>query len=373
MHARSDLGCTKNVYAMRIRMEEKMGIGIEKKVFGTTEDGTQIFLYSIENSRGMKAQVINYGAILVRLYVPDKDGKQDDVVLGYDKLEGYYGNEANYGATIGPNANRTANASFTLDGVTYQLDVNDGVNNLHSHADLGYHKKVWAAAEETDGVTFELEGADGEMGFPGNKKVQVTYTLTEENELRIHYHAVSDKRTILNMTNHTYFNLAGHNAGGIEDHILTINAKNYTPVIAGAIPTGEIVPVAGTPMDFTSPRRIGDEIDADFEQLKLNDGYDHNWVLDGEEGVMRHIATVEERTSGRVLKVYTDLPGVQFYAGNAQTEEMGKDGAAYRKRTGLCLETQYYPNTANQPEFPSAVFGPERVYDTVTVYQFETL
>lgn len=345
----------------------------EKTVFGTMEDGTEIFLYSMENSKGMKAQVINYGAILVRLYVPDKNGELEDVVLGYDTLDGYYVNGANYGATIGPNANRIANAAFVLDGVTYQLDANDGVNNLHSHADFGYHKKVWRAVERTDGVAFELEGADGEMGFPGNKKIQVTYTLTEENELKIHYHATSDRRTIINMTNHTYFNLAGHGAGSIGDHILTINASNYTPVVAGAIPTGEIAPVAGTPMDFTSPKKIGDEMDADFEQLKLNGGYDHNWVLDGEEGIMRHIATVEEPASGRVMKTYTDLPGVQFYAGNFQTEETGKNGAVYNKRTGLCLETQYYPDTANRPGFPSAVFGPERVYDTTTVYRFETL
>lgn len=348
-------------------------MGIEKTIFGTMGDGTQIFQYSLENSRGMKAQVINYGAILVRLYVPDKNGKFEDVILGYDKLEDYYINGANHGATIGPNANRVNNAVFTLDGVTYQLDVNDGKNNLHSHADLGYHKKVWRAVEGTDSITFELEGTDGEMGFPGNKKVQVTYTLTEENEIKIHYYVTSDKRTIINMTNHTYFNLAGHGAGSINDHILTIHATHYTPVVAGAIPTGEIAPVAGTPMDFTSPKRIGDEINADFEQLKLNGGYDHNWVLDGEAVTMRLIAMVEEPTSGRIMKAYTDLPGVQFYAGNSQIEENGKDGAVYKKRTGLCLETQYYPDTANQPDFPSAIFGPERVYDTTTVYKFETV
>lgn len=347
-------------------------MGIEKTVFGTMEDGTRIFQYTMENGKGMKAQVINYGAVLVRLYVPDKDGHPEDVVLGYDKLDGYYVNDANYGATIGPNANRIARAAFVLDGMEYRLDVNDGENNLHSHGDLGYHKKVWRAVEGKDSVTFELEGADGEMGFPGNKKVQVTYTLTEENELKIHYHATSDKRTILNMTNHTYFNLAGHGAGSIDSHILTLHAANYTPVAAGAIPTGEIAPVAGTPMDFTSPKRIGDEIDADFEQLKLTGGYDHNWALDGEEGTLRHIATVEEPVSGRVMETYTDLPGVQFYAGNFQTEEKGKDGAVYHKRTGLCLETQYYPDTPNKPGFPSAVFGPDRVYETTTIYQFKT-
>lgn len=346
-------------------------MGIEKTLFGTMEDGTQINLYSMKNSKGMEAQVIDYGAILVRLFVPDKNGKVEDVVLGYDNLEPYYVNGANFGATIGPNANRIGDAAFTLDGVKYQLAVNDGPNNLHSDANIGYHKKVWKATEGDNAVTFELEGPDGEMGFPGNKKIAVTYTLTEENELKIHYHATSDKNTIINMTNHTYFNLAGHGAGEIYDHILTLNASNYTPVVAGAIPTGEIVPVAGTPMDFTKPKRIGDEIDADFEQLQLTGGYDHNWVLDGEEGTMRLIAVVEEPTSGRKMKTYTDLPGVQFYAGNFQEKEDGKAGAVYNKRTGLCLETQYYPDTANKPSFPSAVFGPGREYDTTTIYQFE--
>lgn len=346
-------------------------MSIEKSLFGKTGCGKEIYLYSLENQKGMKAQVINYGAILVRLYVPDKNGKFEDIVLGYDKLEDYYGNSANFGATIGPNANRIANASFVLEGVTYKLDVNDGPNNLHSHANLGYHKKVWDAQEADNSIIFSLEAPDGEMGFPGNKKITVTYTLTEDNELRIHYHATSDKDTIINMTNHTYFNLAGHDAGEICDHVLTIHAGNYTPVVAGAIPTGEIAPVAGTPMDFTSPRRIGDRIDDNFEQLKLTGGYDHNWVLDGKEGVLRHIATVEEPSTGRIMKTYTDLPGVQFYAGNFMVKETGKDGATYNRRYGLCLETQYYPDTANKPSFPSAVFGPDREYDTTTVYKFE--
>lgn len=342
----------------------------EKTLFGTMDDKTEIHLYTLENKKGMKAQVTNYGAILVRLYVPDKNGKSEDVVLGYDKLEGYYGNAANYGATIGPNANRIAGASFTLEGVTYHLAVNDGENNLHSHLALGYHKKVWQAEEAGNSIIFSLDSPDGEMGFPGNKKLTVTYTLTEENELRIHYHGTSDKNTIINMTNHTYFNLAGHGAGEICDHILTLHAASYTPVVAGAIPTGEIAAVSGTPMDFTSPRRIGDGIDADFEQLGLTGGYDHNWVLDGEAGTLRHFATVEEPGSGRTMKAYTDLPGVQFYTGNFLEEERGKDGAVYNKRHGLCLETQYYPNTANEPSFPNAVFGQDRDYDTTTVYQF---
>lgn len=342
----------------------------EKTLFGTTQDGTAIYLYSLENSHGMKAQVMNFGAVLVRLYVPDKEGKPEDIVLGYDKLEDYYKNPANFGATIGPNANRIANAAFTLGGKEYHLTANDGPNNLHSHADLGYHKKVWEAEERENSVIFRLSAPDGEMGFPGNKEISVTYTLTEENELKIQYHATSDKNTPINMTNHTYFNLAGHGAGKIYDHMLTLHAAHYTPALNGAIPTGEIAPVAGTPMDFTNSKRIGDEIDADFEQLKLIGGYDHNWVTDGEAGTMRHIATVEEPVSGRIMRTYTDLPGVQFYTGNFMEKETGKDGAAYDWRGGLCLETQYYPNAVNEPRFPSAIFGPERPYDTTTIYQF---
>lgn len=342
-----------------------------KTLFGTMKDGTQIFQYTLENKKGMRVQLINYGAILTALFVPDKNGKLQDVVLGYDKLEDYYINTCNFGATIGPNANRIAGAAFTLEGKTCRLSVNDGPNNLHSDFDLGYHKKVWAAEEGENSVTFSLHTPDGEMGFPGNKEIWVTYTLTEENELSIHYHAVSDKNTIINMTNHTYFNLAGHDAGEILDHVVTLMAGNYTPVVEGAIPTGEIASVEGTPMDFTSPRRIGDEIDADFEQLKLTGGYDHNWALDGKAGNLRHFATVEEPVSGRVMKAYTDLPGVQFYTGNFMEKETGKGGALYNRRYGLCLETQYFPDTANEPSFPSAVFGPGREYDTTTVYRFE--
>ncbi len=344
----------------------------EKKLFGTTEDGTEVYLYSLKNKNGMEAQVISYGAVLVRLFVPDRNGNTADVVLGYDELEGYYENAPGFGATIGPNANRIADASFTLDGITHHLDANNGPNNLHSHAQLGYHKRVWKAAESENesSILFSLKDQDGCMGFPGNKEISVCYTLTDENELKIHYHGESDQNTILNMTNHTYFNLAGHGAGEIGDHILTIHAGQYTPVREGAIPTGEIAEVTDTPMDFRRPVRVGDRIDDDFEQLNLTRGYDHNWIPDGAAGEMRQIAVVEEHTSGRRLLVSSDLPGVQFYAGNFIENEKGKDGVIYQRRDGLCLETQYYPNTANEPRFPSAVFGPDRIYDTETIFRF---
>lgn len=346
-------------------------MGMTKEVFGTASDGRTVYAFTLENANGIKARVTNFGAILINLYVPDARGNTEDVVLGFDRLEDYYKNGSFFGATIGPNANRIGGACFQIDGKIYQLDVNDGPNNLHSHIELGYHKRVWDIKDEgNNSVTFSLKAADGDMGFPGNKEILMSYSLTDNNEFKLIYHASSDANTLINMTNHTYFNLGGHKSGRIEDHILTIHAGNYTPVAKGAIPTGEIAPVAGTPMDFTVPKPIGQDINADFEQLKLTLGYDHNYVIDGADGTLREIAVVEEPVSGRKMKTFTTLPGVQFYAGNCIGEEKGKDGADYGPRKGMCLETQYYPDTVNKPQFPSAVFGPGRDYDAVTVYQF---
>lgn len=344
---------------------------VKKELFGQTGEGAEIYKYWIENSNGMKAGIINYGAILVNLIVPDKNGRKDDVVLGYDLLEPYFENGCFFGATIGPNANRIKEASFVIDGQKYELTANDGENNLHSHHDLGYHKRVWDAEEGEAAVEFSLTDADGNMGFPGNKKVKVTYSLTDDNELKIHYEAVSDKKTIINMTNHSYFNLAGHKEK-IYDHVLELKASAFTPVVKGAIPTGEIAPVAGTPFDFTKAKRIGKEIDADNEQLKLTGGYDHNWVIDNADGTVREFATVTEPDSGRCMKVYTDMPGVQFYAGNFITPQTGKENAEYNVRSGMCLETQYFPDTANRSNFPSAVYGPDRKYVSTTIYKFFT-
>lgn len=342
---------------------------VRKELFGQTKDGTQIYKYWLENSKGMKAGIINYGGILVNLIVPDKNGREDDIVLGFDELESYFNNGSFFGVIVGPNANRIGGASFVLDGQKYQLDKNDGENNLHSHYELGYHKRVWDVKEGDAQIILSLEDADGSMGFPGNKKVQVTYSITEDNELKIHYEVSSDKNTIINMTNHTYFNLAGHKAK-VYDHILELKASAYTPVVAGAIPTGEIAPVAGTPFDFTKAKRVGDEINADNEQLKLNGGYDHNWVIDNADGTLREFATVKEPVTGRQMKAYTDLPGVQFYAGNFIAREVGKENVTYGERSGMCLETQYFPDSANKVNFPSAVFGPDRKYVSNTVYKF---
>ena len=334
-------------------------------------EGQEATLYTLENSKGMKAEVTDFGAILVNLFVPDANGNVADVVLGYDDVTGYLKNGSFFGATIGPNANRIANAKFTIDGVEYQVDVNDGPNNLHSHIKEGYHKKLWAAEVGENSVTFTITDEDGYMGFPGNKEFSVTYTLDEENGLTLHYHAKSDKKTIMNPTNHTYFNLDGHNAGSIEGHSLMLKASCYTPVVKGAIPTGEIASVKDTPMDFTELKEIGKEINEKIEQLRLTMGYDHNWVVDDWNGELRHIATVVAPVSGRVMHTYTTLPGVQFYAGNCITPETGKSGAKYGRRSGLCLETQFYPNAVNTPEFPSCVFGEDTEYDSVTVYRFE--
>ena len=350
-------------------------MAVTKSVFGKSPEGKEISLYTLSNGKGMKAEVTDLGAILVRVLVPDAAGKVDDVVLGFDDGESYYGNDSFFGTVIGPCANRTGGAEYTLDGVTYQLDKNDGANNLHTHKQLGFHKRLWDAEMGENSVTFSLEDEDGHLGFPGNKKVSVTYSLSAENELTLHYHAVSDKKTIINLTNHSYFNLDGHGAGSIEEHELWLGASHFTPVVPGSIPTGEIRAVAGTPMDFTQPKKIGRDIREDYEQLLLTGGYDHNFVIDGwnDDSTLRHIATVKGPKSGRVMKAYTTLPGVQFYAGNFIDAQQGKGGVTYGKRSGFALETQYFPDTIHHENFPSYVFGGEngREYDSVTVYKFE--
>lgn len=345
-------------------------MAVETSVFGKSLEGKDIMLYTLKNSKGMEAAVTNIGAVLVKLMVPDDKGERKDVVLGFDKGEDYYDNGSFFGAVVGPNANRIGGAAFEIDGVKYQLDVNDGPNNLHSDFVKGYHKAYWDAACTDNSVTFTLKDTDGNMGFPGNKEVAITYTLDEENALTLHYHAVSDKKTIINLTNHTYFNLDGHDSGKIEGHSLMLKASKYTPVVAGAIPTGELAPVAGTPLDFTSMKVVGKEIGADCEQLKLVQGYDHNWVIDDYDGKLQHMATVKAEKSSRQMDVYTTLPGVQFYAGNCIAPITGKNGVTYDKRHGLCLETQFFPDTANQPSFPSCVFDAGEAYDSVTVYKF---
>lgn len=342
---------------------------MKKELFGKVGD-REVFLYTLENSKGVKAVVSDFGALIVRICAPDQKGDLEDVCLGYDTLKEYFGNGCFFGAVIGPNANRIGNAQYTINGVTYQLDVNDGVNNLHSHKELGIHKRVWDAQEKDGGVLFTLAMKDGELGFGGNKTFSVLYEMTEDNALRITYDADSDQDTVINLTNHCYFNLDGHGAGSIEGHRLQLLAASYTPADAGSIPYGEIAPVAGTPMDFTQVHTIGERIDADFDQLKMVGGYDHNWVCDNYDGSVRKIAVLTNASGSRTMEVYTDLPGVQFYAGNFITPQSGKGGVTYGRRSGLALETQFFPDTPNKPQFPSSVFGPERHYHTTTVYRF---
>lgn len=345
-------------------------MGIVKEKFGTTKTGEEVFLFTLKNKNGVEAKITNFGAVLVNLYVPDKDGTVEDVVLGFDTLEEYFDNPSFFGATIGPSANRITGAAFTMNGKDYQIPVNDGENNLHSDMDSGYHKRAWTAVAEEDELILTLEGKDGEMGFPGNKKITMIYSLSDDNGLKLKYHATSDADTIINLTNHTYFNLAGHKSGSIEGQLLQLNAGNFTYVLPGAIPTGAIKPVAGTPLDFTQMKVIGKEIGADCEQLKLVQGYDHNFVVDGYDGTMRQIAEAADEKSGRRMKVFSNLPGVQFYAGNCITPQDGKDGAHYEPRMGFCLETQYYPDNIHHSNFQQSVFGPGKDFDAETIYQF---
>lgn len=346
-------------------------MSMTKKEFGVDKNsGRTVYEYCLENKNGMCAKILNYGGILRELWVPDKEGKLADVVLGHDNLEPYYENPGFLGAAIGPNANRIGKAKFTIDGVEYHVPVNEKENNLHSDNVNGYHVRVFEAEERENSIKLSVQDEDGLMGFPGNKKLEVTYTLTEENELRIDYYFVSDKKTALNPTNHTYFNLKGQDDGTIEDHKLWLKASCYTPTDAGSIPTGEIAPVAGTPMDFTKEKEIGKEIGADFEQLHMAGGYDHNWVIDEADGQLQLVAKVSAPGTSRAMEVFTTLPGIQFYAGNFIGEQDGKAGAKYHNRCGLALETQVFPDSINKENFPNAVFGSERKYVSTTVYRF---
>lgn len=346
-------------------------MSITKKVFGTDKKTKKaVYEYCIKNKNGMYAKILNYGGIIRELWVPDENGRLADVVLGHDDLMPYYENEGFLGAAIGPSANRIGGAKFTLDGAEYQIPVNENENNLHSDKENGYHARIFDVEEGINSIRLSLRDEDGAMGFPGNKKLEIVYTVTEENELRIDYHFVSDRRTILNPTNHSYFNLRGQDGGSIEDHVLWLKASHYTPVAEGSIPTGEIASVEGTPMDFTAPKRIGQEIGADCAQLRLGGGYDHNWVLDDADGQLQLVAKVSAEGTGRVMKVYTTLPGIQFYAGNFLGDQEGKLGTAYHNRCGFALETQYFPDSIHKENFPDAVFGLDRQYVSCTVYQF---
>ncbi|MCR5325049.1 MAG: galactose mutarotase [Lachnospiraceae bacterium] len=348
-------------------------MGVTTRSFGKTAKGEEVTLYRIENSKGMAAEFIDYGANLVSLYVADKDGKFDDVVLGFDNIEEYQTNPCFFGSVIGRNANRIAGARFELNGKEYLLEKNEDGNNLHSSFNNGFHKRMFKAAIGDDGlsVKLSLESPDGDEGFPGNLKMSVTYRVNEDNELELIYEGISDADTILNLTNHSYFNLGGHASGTAMDHKLMIKASHFTPMAAGSIPTGEIGEVAGTPFDFTTPHVIGERIGADDPQIKAGGGYDHNFALDTEGGKCELIAELECEKTGRKMKTYTDLPGVQFYAGNFIANLTGKGGAQYSKRCGVCLETQFFPNAINEPKFISPVLKAGEKFVSITKYRFE--
>lgn len=346
-----------------------------KKVrFGIVGDGREASCYIFENKKGMEMVVSNFGAVLISVKVPDRTGTKRDVVLGYETLEGYQANTNTYfGSTIGRNSNRIAGSEFVLSGQSYQMTPNENGNNLHSGPN-GYQIRLWETeqiSEEENAITFSLESPDGDQGFPGNMTMRVTYALTEANEVTISYEGVTDAETVWNPTNHSYFNLNGHESGSIFSHKLTIYANKYTPVRDFAsIPTGELASVKATPMDFCVGKEIGREIDSDFEQLHVTGGYDHNFVLDKAAGEMGRAALVESAESGISMEVFTDLPGIQFYAGNFLEDESGKDGAVYGKRNGFCLETQYFPNAVNEPAFSAPIIGAGEIYRTQSVYRF---
>lgn len=347
---------------------------ITKDAFGKTQDGTAVDLYTLTNSSGMKVKVTTYGGIVTAIEVPDKNGRMDDVVLGFDNLDEYLKGHPSFGTVPGRYANRIAKARFTLNGQEYKLFANNGENSLHGGR-KGFDKYVWKAREVTakNGVALELThtSPDGDEGYPGTLTATVVYTLTNNNELRIDYSATSDKDTIVNMTNHSYFNLKGAGNGDILDHELMLSADRFTPVNAGLIPTGELRGVAGTPLDFTKPKKIGAEIGSDYDQMKIGRGYDHNFVVNGKAGVLRLAARASETTSGRVLEVWTTEPGVQLYTANfLDGSKVGKGGKAYKQRYGFCLETQHFPDSPNQPSFPSTVLKKGGKYQTTTVFKF---
>lgn len=339
--------------------------------FGTTRDGKKASLYTIRNNRGMIARISNFGCAIVSLLVPTKDGKTIDVVLGYEDVSGYEDNPQSMGCCIGRNANRVGKASFSLNGKSCQLEVNENQNNLHSSLVDGYHKRLWETVSESEtSLTFRMDTPDGDQGFPGSCTTLVTYTITDDNELSIRYDGVCSEATPWNVTNHSYFNLGGHDSGSIEDTLLWLNSSTYTPVDEESIPTGEIAELAGTPMDFSVPTAIGAHINDDFEQLKFTGGYDHNYCLDINPGELSLISKAVSPKTGLTMETYTDLPGVQFYAGNFIKEAHGKNGVTYRNRDGFCLETQYYPDHLNKGNFQSSVIEPGSTHTTVTVYKF---
>jgi aldose 1-epimerase len=348
---------------------------IKKESFGMLPDGTPVDLYTVTNSHGIEIRATNYGGIVVSLRVPDKKGNLDDIALGFDDLKGYLANTPYFGAIIGRYGNRIANGKFRLDGREYSLAKNNGPNSIHGGLN-GFNKVVWHAEQfQTSagvGLILTYTSKDGEEGYPGNLKTKVIYTLTDKNEWVIDYEAVTDKATPVNLTEHTYFNLAGEGKSDVLGHEMQLKASRFTPVDQNLIPTGELRAVKGTPLDFTQSTAIGARIDSDYEQLRLGHGYDHNFVVDAAAKNSDPVlaARVKDPTSGRVLEVYTTQPGIQFYTGNFLDGTItGKKGHVYKQHYGFCLETQHFPDSPNHPEFPTTILKPGQTYQSRTIYK----
>lgn len=349
---------------------------VQKAPFGKTAKGQTVDIYTITNKNGLEARVTSYGGRIASLKVPDRAGKLGNIVLGFDTVEPYTKGLPYFGALIGRYGNRIANGAFTLDGKTYHLAQNDGPNNLHGGVN-GFDKVLWKVVPFEDakgpGLKLTYVAADGEEGFPGKLTAHVTYQLTNDNKLHITYEATTTKPTPVNLTNHSYFNLTGDTENTIADHELVLNADKFTPVSKVLIPTGELKDVTGTPFDFRTSTKIGARIGAEDEQLKFAGGYDHNWVLNqSKPGAVTLAAVLSEATTGRVMKVYTTEPGVQFYSGNFLDGKPAGTGTVFKLRTGLCLETQHFPNSPNQANFPTTIVQPGQVYHTETVFEFST-
>lgn len=355
-----------------VKPQEKTIKRIDKKNFEKIVDGKPVSLYVLENDQGTVAEITNYGGKVVSLWLPDKSGNYEDVVLGHENIEDFLNAKEKYfGALIGRYGNRIAHGKFTLDGKEYTLATNNGANSLHG-GNKGFDAVVWDA-EQVDGQTLELTylSKDGEEGYPGNLSVRVLYQLTDANELKIEYWATTDQSTVVNLTHHSFFNLHGAGNGTINDHLLQIHAAHYTPVDAGLIPTGEIAAVEGTPFDFQELKPIGAELEVKDQQLDYGMGYDHNFVLEQNGEGLNYAAKVVEPNSGRAMEVYTNEPGMQFYGGNfLDGSIVGKEGKAYEFRTAFCLETQHFPDSPNQPNFPSTRLDPGEEYYSICVYKF---
>ena len=360
------------ISALMLAQSTPSKTGVQQQPFGT-KDGRPVTLYTLTNSHGVEVRAMNYGGIILSMRVPDRKGQFADIVLGHDTLEGYIPNPPYFGAIIGRYANRIANGTFSLDGKTYTLPKNDGPNTLHGGTMRTFDRVVWDAEpmKGNTGVVFSYLSKDGEEGFPGNLKIKVTYVLTESNELMVDYEATTDKDTPINVTQHSYFDLAGEGTGDILNHEIMINADRFTPVDKNLIPTGELRPVKDTPLDFTKPTKIGARIDDNYDQLVLGHGYDHNFVINRKSEGLTLAARVYEPTSGRVLEVSTTQPAIQFYTGNFLDGTIrGKQGHVYKRRYGFCLETQHFPDAPNHQNFPSTTLKPGETFRQKTVFKF---